>query len=268
MFYVTGVWHHPGVSWKLRIVSACAASSLLPLVASGIVTVPTIAVTESERGSEAAHVMFSPPAITRSATAEQPAPRFLVGAVKADEPSPEERGIGGSLTPAATPVAPEVAATKMNPPPAVAFAAPRYTPPPPPASPRYQTTRTERETLAACLVLEAASQGDYGMRAVMSVIRNRADGVPERFLSTVLQPKQFSALNNVTAGRESLRSAINRAKRDHVWPTALAIVDDALQDTWHDPTGGATHYTRSGERTHWTRRLAKTTTIGAHSFYR
>lgn len=134
--------------------------------------------------------------------------------------------------------------------------------------PRYEITPFERETIAACLVLEAASQGPAGMRAVMAVIRNRAHGLPELFAPTVLREKQFSALNNVTSGRESMARAINRAKADRMWLSALFAVDDALTDTWIDPTGGATHYTRSAERTLWTRALAKTVTIGAHSFYR
>lgn len=143
--------------------------------------------------------------------------------------------------------------------------------PPPTISltiPPYELTSADRETVAACLVLEAASQGDFGMRAVMAVIRNRARGLPELFAPTVLRPKQFSALNNVTAGRESLARAIARAKRDIMWLTALEIVEHATAPTWHDPTAGATHYTLSAERTRWTRSLAKTVTIGAHSFYR
>jgi spore germination cell wall hydrolase CwlJ-like protein len=136
------------------------------------------------------------------------------------------------------------------------------------AIPKYTLSPAERETVAACLVLEAANQGDFGMRSVMAVIRNRARGRPELFAPTVLREKQFSALNKMTAGRESRARLIARAQRDAMWPTALALVDDALEETWHDPTGGATHYTRSAERTPWTRTLAKTVTIGAHSFYR
>jgi spore germination cell wall hydrolase CwlJ-like protein len=134
--------------------------------------------------------------------------------------------------------------------------------------PSYELTAHDRETIAACLILEAASQGDYGMRAVMAVIRNRSRGMPELFAPTVLRPKQFSALNSVTGGRESLGRLINRAKRDVMWFTALNIVNDAIDGAWYDPTGGATHYTRAVERTHWTRSLAKTVTIGVHSFYR
>ncbi|MEO5958887.1 MAG: cell wall hydrolase [Opitutaceae bacterium] len=134
--------------------------------------------------------------------------------------------------------------------------------------PRYQLTALERETVAACLVLEAASQGTRGMRAVMAVIHNRSRGLPELFSVTVLREKQFSALNRATSGRESLVQLIRRAQRDRTWPQALAIVDEALGDGWIDPTRGATHYTRSVETTRWTRSLAKTVTIGAHSFYR
>jgi spore germination cell wall hydrolase CwlJ-like protein len=107
-----------------------------------------------------------------------------------------------------------------------------------------------------------------GMRAVMAVIRNRARGLPELFAPTVLREKQFSAFNFVTSGHESMAHAIQRAKADRMWQSALFVVDDALADSWSDPTGGATHYTRAAERTAWTRALAKTVTIGAHSFYR
>lgn len=134
--------------------------------------------------------------------------------------------------------------------------------------PRYQLTSLERETVAACLVLEAASQGTEGMRAVMAVIRNRSGGRPELFSPTVLRQKQFSALNRVTAGRELLGHAIDRARRDRMWSRALQLVDESVSDTWRDPTLGATHYTRAVESTRWTRSLAKTVTIGAHSFYR
>jgi spore germination cell wall hydrolase CwlJ-like protein len=158
--------------------------------------------------------------------------------------------------PEASPIQP-VAAAPYTVVPAIYFPPPKYVP-----------TATERETVAACLVLEAASQGEFGMRGVMAVIRNRARGLPELFVPTVLREHQFSALNQLTAGRESLGRLIARARHDCMWPTALRIVDDALGDAWWDPTNGATHYTRTGEATRWTRSLAKTVTIGAHSFYR
>lgn len=136
------------------------------------------------------------------------------------------------------------------------------------AVPSYQLPTQDRETVAACLVLEAASQGELGQRGVMAVIRNRAGGRAELFAATVLREKQFSAFDKLTSGRESLWRALQRAKRDPTWPQALQIVDDATRDDWRDPTGGATHYTRTGERTPWTRNLSRTVIIGGHSFYR
>lgn len=173
--------------------------------------------------------------------------------------------LAGNTRASATLVLPPVLAPQ--PPPAVFTPAPespqvRF------ALPKYELSSLDRETVAACLVLESASQGELGMRGVMAVIRNRAGGRPELFAFTVLREKQFSALNKHTSGRESLWRVIQRAKADRTWTQALALVDAAQRDDWHDPTGGATHYTRAVERTAWTRTLAKTVTIGAHSFYR
>jgi spore germination cell wall hydrolase CwlJ-like protein len=155
--------------------------------------------------------------------------------------------------------APESTATAGNemPAPAITFSIPKYT-----------LTSRERDVVASCLVLEAASQGEFGMRGVMSVIRNRSRGLPELFATTVLQQKQFSSFNDATAGRESLNRLIRRAQHDPMWPVALTLVDAATDESWHDPTDGATHYTRLGEHTRWTRVLAQTTIIGRHAFYR
>lgn len=134
--------------------------------------------------------------------------------------------------------------------------------------PKYSPTRDEIETVAACLVTEAACQGPQGMRGVMAVIRNRSRGLPELFYPTVMKPLQFSALNKVTSGRESLYRFVRRAKADRMWPEAVALVMEAMDERWKDPTKGATHYTRSAERTRWTRSLKRTVTIADHSFYR
>ena len=134
--------------------------------------------------------------------------------------------------------------------------------------PRYTPNALEIETVAACLVLEAASQGPEGMRGVMAVIRNRSRGRPELFEPIVLKRKQFSAFNQLTAGYEPRAHAIQRARRDCMWENALALVEEAQSPAWRDPTAGATHYTRSNERNRWTRKLEKTVTVGSHSFYK
>lgn len=134
--------------------------------------------------------------------------------------------------------------------------------------PRYTLNSEERELVASCLVLESASQGEAGMRGVMAVIRNRAHARPELFATIVMRERQFSAFNRLTAGKESVNRVLTRAHNDRMWPAALRVVDDASKDDWTDPTEGATHYTRRGERTYWTHSLAQTVTIGRHAFYR
>lgn len=276
MFQSAGLWHDADVSLIPRLVAtACAALGLSHIVAIGRPATPVIPLSDlvaAGAGEAAPKIVFAPPSPQQPIRPETfPTPRFVItpaeaaaersnmvalALVKAPDARTEvgaplelEAPNASAETRGAAPAAAEL--------PKVSF-----------SIPPYKATTRERETVAACLVLEAASQGDFGMRAVMAVIRNRARGLPELFAPAVLRPKQFSALNKVTAGRESLPGAISRARRDRMWPRALAIVEDAMRDSWYDPTGGATHYTRSAERTHWTRSLAKTTTIGAHSFYR
>lgn len=126
----------------------------------------------------------------------------------------------------------------------------------------------QRQTLVACLVLEAACQGESGMRAVMAVVHNRAGGRRDRFAAVVLRPGQFSALNRLTAGRETSWRMVLRARRDSQWALAEWIVDEACSARWTDPTRGATHYTRSSERPVWARGMRVTARIGDHVFYR
>ena len=145
----------------------------------------------------------------------------------------------------------------QNPSPQIAVPFPRYTP-----------KALEIETVAACLVLEAASQGPEGMRGVMAVISNRSHGQPELFEPVVMKRRQFSAFNRLTSGYEQRAHAIQRARKDRMWEDALALVEEAQGPAWRDPTVGATHYTRSNERNRWTRILEKTVTIGGHSFYK
>ncbi len=132
----------------------------------------------------------------------------------------------------------------------------------------YQLSHGEVKTVAACLVLEAASQGEAGMRGVMSVIRNRAHGDPVLFYQVILEPRQFSALNQVTSGAESLSAAIRRASLDRTWAVATRVAIESQSNTWTDTTGGALYYTRTSERVYWTRKFHRTAIIGCHSFYR
>ncbi len=143
-----------------------------------------------------------------------------------------------------------------------------HLPPPRPIAVQPALLEWQRQAVTACLVLEAACQGEAGMRAVMAVVRNRAQQSPARFAREVLRPRQFSAFNAVSAGHETLWKAVLRAQRDQSWPIAEQLVAEACLPGWKDSTHGATHYTRASERPYWAKDMHVTARIGDHVFYR
>jgi len=119
-----------------------------------------------------------------------------------------------------------------------------------------------QEIIAATLVLEAASDGAPGMQAVANVIGNRSRQNGTHPVGEVTKPKQFSALNHITP-----EEAVQKARRDRMWPVALILADLLLKDDLPDLTYGATHYHAPGGA-YWSTSMRKTTCIGRHTFYR
>ncbi|TVR50736.1 MAG: cell wall hydrolase [Puniceicoccaceae bacterium] len=133
----------------------------------------------------------------------------------------------------------------------------------------YTPDPWERQVVAATLILEASSDGEQGMRAVMAVIVNRANGNPRHIYREVRRPWQFSSLNTATTRHNPRGFAdhVRRASRDRNWRLALAIVDDGYAGRLVDITGGATHFSLVSENTAWMRQMRQTTVIGSHKFF-
>lgn len=130
----------------------------------------------------------------------------------------------------------------------------------------------ELQVVAACLILEAADQGEEGMQAVAAVIRNRGEGEPSKFLAVVKKPYAFSAFNASSASRMQERRSfapfVSRASKDVNWPKALRIVDALYAGNLRDNTFGADHYSRRDELPSWSHGMRATTVIGDHLFFR
>lgn len=138
------------------------------------------------------------------------------------------------------------------------------------AASNYAPSAWEKQIVAACLVLEAADQGELGMRGVASVILNRANGQHARLMRVVKRPYAFTSLNAATNGRTGARGYadhVQKASRDRLWKSALKIVDDLYSRGWQDITYGANHYARKDIKPAWTRSMDITTIIGSHAFY-
>lgn len=129
----------------------------------------------------------------------------------------------------------------------------------------------DKHVIAACLILEAANQGEKGMQAVASVIANRAQNQSTRYLSVVLHPYAFSALNTATTPRKNtakLSQLVRRASQDIAWKTAVEIVEKLYAGSLEDLTFGANHYSRRDELPSWSHGMRATTVIGDHLFFK
>jgi spore germination cell wall hydrolase CwlJ-like protein len=128
----------------------------------------------------------------------------------------------------------------------------------------------ERQVVAACLILEAASEGPLGMTAVANVIENRAKSNPRAVYGVVKRPYAFSSMNSATTGKTGRRGFadhVRRASRDPEWRNALKIVDRLYNGTLTDLTGGATHFSLKGEYVAWMKDMRVTAIIGSHRFF-
>ena len=91
------------------------------------------------------------------------------------------------------------------------------------------------DLIQSVLVLEAANQGEAGMRAVFEVLRNRAGSTQINSLYfEARRPKQFSCLNNL-----SDRNAIKIAAKSPAWQIAGKIIRSKVKSNL---VQGARHY--------------------------
>ena len=135
----------------------------------------------------------------------------------------------------------------------------------------YTPDQWERQVVAACLVLEASSDGPLGLMAVANVISNRSDGDPSRFYKVVKKPYAFSSVNAVTKGRTGGRGyapLVRKASRDPNWGLSLKVVDRLYAGTLQDLTNGATHFALKKKRASWMSSMQVTAIIGSHKFMR
>jgi N-acetylmuramoyl-L-alanine amidase len=113
--------------------------------------------------------------------------------------------------------------------------------------------------LAKAVYWEAKGEPLSGQLAVAQVILNRVES--RRFggdiCAVVTAPRQFSF---VRAGR------IPDAPHGAQWATAKAVTLLALDGTWHEVVGEATHFHATRVNPRW--RLTRVATIGNHIFYR
>lgn len=119
---------------------------------------------------------------------------------------------------------------------------------------------SDREVIALTLLGEARGEGELGMRAVGSVIANRA---VERHLSirtVCLQPYQFSCWlgKGVPKGLLNTREGV----------IAKRLANEIINGTLDDVTGGSNHYCRWDCHPNWADPDLMVMQLGNHCFFR
>lgn len=117
--------------------------------------------------------------------------------------------------------------------------------------------------MAAALYFEARSEGYSGMNAVAQTIKNRVSSPrwPGSVCGVISEPLQFSFLNGGHPGP---------VQNNKAWLKAQRLAQVVLSGQVADPTFGATHYHADYVAPSWSQSqlLTRTTTVGAHHFYR
>jgi len=135
----------------------------------------------------------------------------------------------------------------------------------------------EARCLSVMAFNEARGEGPIGMKAVIWVALNRSRAQDLRPCRVITAPGQFDPRS-----RQELRQAAQTGAMPRPIRLPAHAVADAKALAWArglawrtlvgeltlDPTHGATHFHTSHVRPNWARRLALTTQIGIHRFYR
>jgi spore germination cell wall hydrolase CwlJ-like protein len=127
----------------------------------------------------------------------------------------------------------------------------------------------DRVIIATCMVLEAGGEGSTGMQAVLSVMRNRAQGDAGRLADVALKRGAFSCMAPVWQPEPDFEPLISKARnQSDAYEEALCLIQRMEQGELEDNTGGATHYHAHYVTPYWASTLRYLTTIGGHLFYR
>ena len=127
----------------------------------------------------------------------------------------------------------------------------------------------ERHVVASCVILESASEGVYGMRAVLNVIWNRSDHRLDKVFKVVIKPYQFSSMKSIWSPNPDYSQLIRRAQRDRMYASAFNLVLVMEKRLLQDNTQGSTFYhtTNITPYPYWSAHFKHEVTIGSHVFY-
>lgn len=131
-----------------------------------------------------------------------------------------------------------------------------------------QQHEKEKQCIVEALWYEARGEGREGMKAVLSVIKNRKDHpkYPSTWCGIVHQPKQFSYRNDTIPGK-----AIKIVYKQHEaqdLKVATSLAEKAVYGAFKPILGPSVIYYHTKKvKPVWSKKLEKAATIGNHVFF-
>jgi spore germination cell wall hydrolase CwlJ-like protein len=123
---------------------------------------------------------------------------------------------------------------------------------------------SQRETVAAVLILEAGGEGNFGMQAVAGVIQNRMVRGRTPY-SVVTAPKQFCAY---TLFRQNKLAMMLKAEKHPRFKYAMLLAAKLEKRQVEDVTEGSNHYFATSVSPKWAAKMNYKKKIGNHLFYK
>lgn len=128
----------------------------------------------------------------------------------------------------------------------------------------------ERECLLQTLYHEARSEPEEGIRAVLTVIKNRKNSkaYPNTFCGVIYQPNQFSFRNHLKPG-EKMPTRPTKALDKEKHRVIVQIVDEVLTGRFKPVLDSdVLHYAHVKVKNRWTRKYKVVMIAGQHKFYK
>ena len=122
----------------------------------------------------------------------------------------------------------------------------------------------QKWSAALCAYREARGEGEDGIRAVLHVIKNRADKWGKSWAQIIYQPLQFSSM---TFPHDPQLSLVPRIP-DPIFERCYELADSIFQGKDFDLTSGATHYYATTIKApDWSTKMKEVARVGRQIFY-
>lgn len=127
-------------------------------------------------------------------------------------------------------------------------------------------TEDDLHAIAWCLYTEARGENEIGLRAVASVIYNRAASSHRSYTKVVFAPKQFSGVGAAVPywfKTGDIPAQADKAARVLCYQISLEMTSNRFR-----PSGDWTHYyaTSMQKAPYWAKGVTNVVTVGRHKF--